>query len=309
MIAFCKSHVAKPLEIASMVSSIETILKDVQQYLIHPDPNKKLTLDDNVRYDNDILIATYNKLTECKHVKKIVKKFKLLKNYTDLINNKDPLIFTQVHSFNPFCIDPHSGTIDFALLYAKDVSSSATGTATIFLLEILKKILDISARIYTNVTSPNMSQDVFFDMIDGMCDKVGKELRGVEQALKYLRNSKDVLKKNFSSYYLNFKITKNPAVFIDQYIEGIKEDKGIKEDDKVSRQFKKLVQHYKNKMAKANGLLGAKELGKFGKLVDVSNDLVDVCLGGGDDSDNSDSDEDKDKNKNNINDETKKEEE
>jgi hypothetical protein len=245
-----------------------------KKYKIEHSKSKVKSMEDTSDYDSNQLIDTYKAMCEDPIIKEIISSYKILKSYEEQIlkNDRD--------FFNSF-IDPRMDLFCFGKFNMKELFNIGDNdNHKNFIMIIITKIFKISNEIYSLLTTPNIHVEKMFVMIDEICESTSREIKGVNKALTYLRESKDVMTENFNKYFITLKMTNNPSILLESFVENIKEKNDIKEDADVSKQFKKIVGHYKQKF---NGInmknSGINEIFKgFTGATDVVNDLVDVML-------------------------------
>jgi hypothetical protein len=255
------------------IEALNRVNEAISAFDLAHEVGKVLTPSDTVKYNTESLISTYNALSANIYVKAIITKLSQLKQFEDELLAQDDSIFTKNIDlvFEPFYAD----MINIRDIYYHEGSNEHSKK---FVMLTLNRIYVLSMKIYKNITSPNVSEDDFFSMIDTVVEAAREEIGGVDEAIKVIHNSKNVLKKNFNEYYLQFKISGNPSVFLESYVEGIKKERNLDDKDKISLQFRKICKHYRGKMESNSEIVNTKEYKDLKDIIKISDEITGTIL-------------------------------
>jgi hypothetical protein len=113
------------------------------------------------------------------------------------------------------------------------------------LIEILKKICQVSYDVYLIAKRPDMDVMEVVNTVTNAISMLRKTISRCDDALSKLENSTKVLEDRFPSYYEEYKISKNPNLFLENYIIDISQRSEI--TPKIAGQFRRIMHTMKEK--------------------------------------------------------------
>ncbi len=135
----------------------------------------------------------------------------------------------------------------FTTLNLKQVfSMDGVSTNTIqFFMIILNRSFELSYKLWTETTTPDIDIDAFVDHIMSNIDEIKKrpELNRCGKAFDKIRDSVDLLKTRFSGYYRDFIETKDNTIIMQHFILDV--SKETKVDAATNAQFRTIIGYYK----------------------------------------------------------------
>lgn len=135
----------------------------------------------------------------------------------------------------------------FTHLNLKQIFTSPNLPANVktFFLIVLHKSLEISHKLWTEITSPDIDVDEFIKVIMTSIKEVQKrpELNRCRKAFKKIEDSVHLLKGRFNNYYRDFIQTKNSSIIMEHFILDV--SKNTKADAETTRQFRQIITYYR----------------------------------------------------------------
>lgn len=202
---------------------------------------------EEVNIDN--VISIYKRIKENEHIQQYLLLCKNLIKYKDSIGDKDNLDgnFIRNSPGHELYLFPFSD-INFKFIfdhYLDDNLNNYTeiDTAKKYILITLNMLFIASFDIYKLITTPDIDIEKFSDVIIKAISEAKKQIPRCDAAFKIIANSADMLKNNFSDYYKDFVISKNPTVIMENFILDISKSSNMSTD--TVRQFKKIIFFYR----------------------------------------------------------------
>jgi hypothetical protein len=114
-----------------------------------------------------------------------------------------------------------------------------------FFMLILHKALELSYKLYKEVTSPDLDVDKFVELIMNSIEGLQKrpELNRCRKAFNKIRESINLLKTNFSSYYRDFINTQDSSIIMQHFILDV--SKTTKADAATTHQLNIILIYYR----------------------------------------------------------------
>lgn len=225
---------------------------------LNKDPKRFIDTLKHVQYGYDpkLLGETYKKLKEAKvldriiiavrDLRKIVEEDKLrLKKANHDIELKDKLSDSFIREYDGdfLQIIPSISVLDFKQMWIHNDFKYNHRKRIIFALHLL---LARGTKIVRSVMSPDIDVELFSEKLIENIDKIRKLLPRCDKAFNKIKQSVHLLKNNFSGYYKDFVVSKNPGIIIENFISDVSQTSTA--DIETTRQFRKIVEFYRSKM-------------------------------------------------------------
>jgi hypothetical protein len=141
-------------------------------------------------------------------------------------------------------------TMDYKDIFLDD---SVDDKAKKYLLLILNKVFHITYNVYNIVSSPDIDVDEFVDVIINNLDKLKKApgLDNCDKAFRKIRQSAELLKSKFTTYYRDLEETNSPTIMMENFILDVAQETDA--DPQTMMQFKKIIAYYRKATAGQRG--------------------------------------------------------
>lgn len=122
-----------------------------------------------------------------------------------------------------------------------------------YLLLILNKIFLITLDTYNIVSSPDVDVDEFVNIIITNLDrlKAAPGLSQCDKAFRKIRQSAELLKSKFTTYYRDLEETNSPTIMMENFILDVANETDA--DPQTMMQFKKIINYYRKATASQRG--------------------------------------------------------
>lgn len=234
------------------------IVAGAQVLDINKDPKqlekKLLSLD--YGYDAKELGEVYKKLKESTALDKIIVAVRDLRTVVEEdkkyhkktvhdIEDKTKLSdgFISKYDSDSLQLVPSISKLDFKMMWMHEDIDYNLKKRIVFALHL---ILKRGTNIVQNIMSPDIDVEKFSSILVDNIDKVRKHVPRCDKAFNKIKQSVQMLKNNFSGYYKDFVISKNPGIIVENFVLDVAE--GSKADPETTRQFRRIVQFYQEKM-------------------------------------------------------------
>jgi len=118
----------------------------------------------------------------------------------------------------------------------------------VLMLNIIHKLFNFSHKIYKEITSPDINVDDFANIIISSIGEIKNQVGRCDKAYKKIVESITMLKSNFNVYNRDFIETRNPTVFVENFILDV--SKNVEADTEMISQFNKIIKFYREKTSK-----------------------------------------------------------
>jgi len=108
---------------------------------------------------------------------------------------------------------------------------------------IMNKLYTLSYNLYKVYSSPDIDVDEFVDVVMANLSEVQKRVPRCEKAFAKIKQSVEMLKNNFGSYYKDFTETGNNTIIMENFVLDVA--KNTHADADTTRQFRTIIQHYR----------------------------------------------------------------
>ena len=199
----------------------------------------------------DLFVQQFMALKEGKHVNVIITTCKNLMPHKKLIENANPKFLTHDGGIL-YCPISNAPFVNFKSLYCSDMLLADERR---LLLLVLQKIYQISHQLYTTILEPEIDVNEFVEVVTASINEVKKQIPRCEQAFQKVLDSIHLLKSNFTEYYKDYVLSKNPTVIMENFVLDV--SKNTSASPRVIAQFRKIIEHYR-KLASQKGTLSPK---------------------------------------------------
>lgn len=173
-----------------------------------------------------------------------------LSRYKKCIQHNDNLsdTFLKSSKTKDLCIFPFCDfDIKFLYVYG-DVDESVRKYILLFLNMVFNTTYDISQIIMT----PDLDIEKLSSVIVTAISESKKMIPRANKAFKCIEESVELLKGNFSNYYHDFVVSKDPSTIITSFLvdcQSNAKDRGDKVDVELARQFMRITSFYRKRSA------------------------------------------------------------
>lgn len=108
---------------------------------------------------------------------------------------------------------------------------------------ILNKLYTLSYNLYKVYSSPDIDVDEFVGVVMSNLGEVQKHVPRCEKAFSKIKESVELLKNNFGTYYKDFTETGNNTIIMENFVLDVA--KNTRADADTTRQFRTIIQHYR----------------------------------------------------------------
>lgn len=232
----------------------------------------------NSKYDLNQLKDAYNGLKECRSVQEIVM---ITRNIKDVLMMEKERRKTAKHDledkdtlsmmFITKCEGDSLTLFQFSTLDFKQISYNEeffTPDLRKYMLFFLHILYKKGLEIVKLITQPDIDVEKFSDVLVRNIGQVRKQIPRCDKAFDKIAKSVNLLRGNFDDYYKDFVISQNPGIIIENFVGDVA--KSSSADMEVTRQFRQIIKHFKQKMAgKVQDPKVKKLLSMMGKNLDV----------------------------------------
>ncbi len=162
------------------------------------------------------------------------------KRYIGDANNLNPVFISTMAGIE-FCPFPFT-RLNVKYIFSLDAIGDKTKE---FFLTVLNKALELSYKLWGEITSPDINVDEFVDVIMANIKEIQRrpELSRCQKAFKKIEESVHLLKGRFNNYYRDFIQTKNSTIMMEHFILDV--SKSTKADVETTRQFRQIIGFYR----------------------------------------------------------------
>jgi hypothetical protein len=224
------------------------------------------------------LKEAYNGLKECRPVQEIVM---ITRNIKDVLMMEKERRKTAKHDledkdalsmmFITKCEGDSLILFQFSSLDFKQISyheEFLTPDLRKYMLFFLHILYKKGLEIVKLITQPDIDVEKFSEVLVRNIGQVRKQIPRCEKAFDKIAKSVDLLRGNFDDYYKDFVISQNPGIIIENFVGDVAKNSSA--DMEVTRQFRQIIKHFKQKMAgKVQDPKVKKLLSMMGKNLDV----------------------------------------
>jgi len=155
-------------------------------------------------------------------------------------------------------------------IHMKTVNVNGAKSMIQYILLLLNKLYLVSHSLYKNYTSPDVNVDIMVNIVISSIEDLKKRVGRCNKAFKAIVNSTNLLKENFNSYNRDFIETKNPSVFIENFIVDVSKKTSEDQDAETVSQLHRLIMFYKKEYNQSKT-----KNASFDKIFNVLNDQFD----------------------------------
>lgn len=161
------------------------------------------------------------------------------KRYITDKDNLNPIFITSMAGVE-FCPFPFT-KLNIKYIFSLQVQENIKQ----FFLVVLSKALELSYKLWVEITSPDINVDEFVEVIMANIEEIQKrpELNRCKKAFKKIKESVHLLKGRFNNYYRDFIQTKNSTIMMEHFILDV--SKATKADADTTRQFRQIITFYR----------------------------------------------------------------
>lgn len=245
--------------------------------------------------DVNSINTLYKSLKDKQEIQSIIITSSNLKNYKRYLEDKNNLKDEFINREPGISLIPLSfSNLDLKKLW---VSEKLTFMAKKFILSILNHAYVIGHEIYELITSPDIDIKKFSKILIDNIDKMKKTVPRCDKAFDIIKNSVELLEKNFKGYYRNSVEAENPSIIIESFIVDVSMTQ--KASASTTSQFRKIIMFMKKQAANNND----PRVKKLFKILNSQFDLMARKTGIDDTDDKSEDDLEKSDNENEESDE------
>ena len=236
-------------------ATIERAMKFINSSMITPD----------LKICNDVveIDEKYKKFKDCPTIVYILKQCSILMNYKIDIEKKSDEFIRKDAGSNAIYLIPNC-SVNFMWVWFNDRMNPKMRQ---ILMDIFFAIYTISYRLYESYIKPDIDIKEFSVLIVDKISQLEKvpELARCRDAFEKIKNGVGLLEGNFGQYYKNFKETKNPVVFVENYIMDLSSEE--KANPVLIKQFQTLLNYYK-KIQNSQDVKNNSQINKLVKSLD-----------------------------------------
>lgn len=159
--------------------------------------------------------------------------------------------------------------LDFKLMV---VSGKLNADMLHYMLLTMRLLFDKSQSILQVITTPDVNVDAMSNLLINNIDQIKRAVPGCDEAFAKLHDSCDLLKGNFNGYYRDFVQSKNPNIFMENFIYDVADK--FKTEGKVAGQFRKIVDYFRKKTT------GKIADPKVVKMLDLASENINILFRG-----------------------------
>lgn len=114
-----------------------------------------------------------------------------------------------------------------------------------FFMAVIQKIFDLTKKIWTEISSPDIDVNQFVDVIMTNIDFIQKrpELARCKKAFSKIKSSVGLLKDRFNNYYKDFIKTKESTIIFEHFIIDVSKSTDV--DPQEIAQFRVIIDYYR----------------------------------------------------------------
>lgn len=191
-----------------------------------------------ITFKEDNLSGEYMNLKSNNTIKVCMLTCKNLMIHKSSLETSDMQFVLRIPGFdyNPF---------DFSTLNIKRIWTDEVTDNKIkqYIITVLKLTLKFTLDIYKIITSPDVDVKEFSKIIIDSISQVKKAIPRCDKAFKKIEESVALLENNFSGYYKDFVLSKNPSTIIESFVLDV--SKNGETDIQTTRQFRDIINYYK----------------------------------------------------------------
>lgn len=242
-------YVKKITQISRFINAMGTgFLREV-----YPEYNFNLVVDFSEMLGNDIAQHVYtkenvrenwNKFRDANSISEVIKLYSCLLPYDQYIRDKDKLSDYWIVTMNIGMRIFYFSNIDLHLLW---MDERATAEIKKYLLTIINRIFVLSEEVYKMYVSLDVDNDEFSEKLIENLTRLQEvpELSRCNLAFKKIAESVDVFKSRANDYYCDFIVSKNPSVFIENFIVDVAQKQQEAPSALLAFQFKKIAKYHR----------------------------------------------------------------
>ncbi len=199
--------------------------------------------------DQTAMVHTYLSAKKAKPVEDCVHMCSKLSRYRKYIQSNESLddSFLRGSKTKDLVILPFSD-VDIKYIYT---FCSLDESAKRYIMLFLNIVYGASHDIYQIITNPDIDISKVADIVIATIAQVKKSVPRADRAFRKIEESMEMFKNNFTEYYRDFVVSKDPSVILTNFLTDCKDthtESDNKSDLELARQFTKIAAFFKREL-------------------------------------------------------------